>query len=43
MLLRGRRAIVTGASRRIGKATAERLAREGAAVCASRCPERTRE
>ncbi|HVA21844.1 MAG TPA: glucose 1-dehydrogenase [Candidatus Micrarchaeia archaeon] len=33
MLLQGRRAIVTGGSSGIGKATAERLAREGASVC----------
>lgn len=33
MLLEGRRAIVTGASSGIGKATAERLGREGANVC----------
>jgi len=33
MLLQGRRAIVTGASSGIGKATAERLGREGAGVC----------
>src|SRR5690242_15136262 len=33
LLLEGRRAIVTGASSGIGKATAERLGREGASVC----------
>ncbi len=33
MLLDGRKAIVTGASSGIGKATAERLGREGASVC----------
>jgi glucose 1-dehydrogenase len=33
MLLAGRRAIVTGASSGIGKATAQRLGREGANVC----------
>jgi glucose 1-dehydrogenase len=33
MLLEGRNAIITGGSTGIGKATAERLAREGAGVC----------
>ncbi len=33
MLLEGRKAIVTGGSTGIGKATAQRLAREGAGVC----------
>jgi glucose 1-dehydrogenase len=33
MLLEGRRAIVTGGSTGIGKATAQRLAKEGAGVC----------
>ena len=33
MLLEGRRAIVTGASSGIGKATAQRLGKEGASVC----------
>ncbi len=35
MLLEGRKAIVTGASSGIGRATAERLGREGASVCVS--------
>ncbi len=33
MLLKGKKAIVTGASSGIGKATAQRLGREGASVC----------
>jgi len=33
MLLEGRKAVVTGGNTGIGKATCERLAREGAAVC----------
>ncbi|MGH3009513.1 MAG: glucose 1-dehydrogenase [Gaiellaceae bacterium] len=33
MLLQGRKAIITGAASGIGKATAERLAAEGASVC----------
>ncbi len=33
MLLQGRKAVITGASSGIGKATAERLGREGASVC----------
>ncbi len=33
MLLKGRKAIVTGGSTGIGKATSQRLAREGASVC----------
>ncbi|MGH2928491.1 MAG: SDR family NAD(P)-dependent oxidoreductase, partial [Solirubrobacteraceae bacterium] len=33
MLLEGRRAIVTGGSTGIGKATAQRLVAEGASVC----------
>ena len=42
MLLEGRRAIVTGASSGIGKATAERLGREGASVCVNYYSERER-
>ena len=37
MLLENRKAIVTGASSGIGKATAERLGREGASVCVNYC------
>lgn len=40
MLLKGRRAIVTGASSGIGKATAIRLGAEGAAVCVNYFSER---
>jgi glucose 1-dehydrogenase len=42
MLLSGRRAIVTGASSGIGRATAERLGREGASVCINYYSERER-
>jgi glucose 1-dehydrogenase len=40
MLLKGRKAIVTGGSSGIGKATVERLAREGASVCINYFSER---
>ena len=42
MLLRGRKAIVTGASSGIGKAIAERLGREGAGVCVNYYSEQER-
>jgi len=42
LLLEGRRAIVTGASSGIGKATAERLGREGASVCVNYYSEQER-
>ncbi len=43
MLLAGRKAIVTGAASGIGKATAERLGREGASVCVSFYSEKEQE
>lgn len=43
MLLAGRKAIVTGAASGIGKATAERLGREGASVCVNFYSEKEQE
>jgi glucose 1-dehydrogenase len=43
MLLQGRKAVITGGSSGIGKATAERLAREGASVCVNYYSERERD
>ena len=43
MLLKGRKALVTGASSGIGKATAERLGREGADVCVNYYAEQERD
>jgi NAD(P)-dependent dehydrogenase (short-subunit alcohol dehydrogenase family) len=43
MLLAGRKAIVTGAASGIGKATAERLGREGGSVCVNFYSEKEQE